>query len=1122
MKHPDHNSFDLSPGKRALLDCLLRQEGLDFSAAARRISPRDGSRPAPLSSTQEWMWLMEKYAAPAYNRAFVLELKGNLDAPALRRSLEAVVRRHEVLHTVFPEVDGHPVQSVTPETRVPLPLIDLRHLPERDREDEARRLIVGKNQQPFDLVRGPLFRAEVLRLGDTRHWLLLNLHHIVCDYWSLNILRNEIGAFYEALSAGATPSLPDLPIQYADFASWQKGRAQDERMAEQLAYWKQHLRDDVTALELPTDRKRSSAQVHHGEREIFRITEELTGKLETLGRSERATLFMTLMAAFQTLLHRYTDQDDIIVGFPVSGRTRRETEGLIGAFINTLALRTNLAGDPSFRELLGRVRQTTLDALTHQELSFPELIKEIKPERDVSGKSVFRVMFNFRDTHLPTICLTDLTISSLDVFGGAMDLDLVLTLEMTDARLAGAFEYSADLFDAATIKRLLGHFRTLLEGIVADPAQPISQLPLLTADERWQLLVEWNDTEAEYPKDECVHELFERQAKRTPDAIAVVSEDTRLTYEVLNRRANQVAHFLRKRGVKPEVLVGVYMERTPAMIVAILGILKAGGGYLPLDSAYPKERVSLVMRDARTPLLLSEWHLEVTLPVLDADVICLDRDWEMFAREDEENLSSGVTPDNLAYVIYTSGSTGDPKGVMIRHQSLTNYIEAVSKVYELAASDRVLQFAPISFDTSVLEIFPCLTRGATLMLRSDEMLQSASSFLRKCEDWDLTVIVLPTAFWHELVMSMNAEALVIPPSIRLVAIGGERALPERLAAWWKLVSQAVRLCNGYGPTETTVVATICELTRQLAANAVTSASRNVSIGRPLANTQIYILDSRLQPVPVGVHGEIHIGGAGLARGYLNKNELTAERFIPHPFRRASGERVYKTGDQGCYLPNGDIEFLGRLDNQVKIRGFRVELGEVETVLARHDGVREVVVTESEDASGEKRLTAYLVPHRRRPLATGELRGFLKRWLPDYMIPSSFVVLDELPRTPHGKIARRALPAVTRTATGETFVAPRNHVEKMLAGIWAEVLRVERIGINCDFFELGGHSLLAMQVISRVHSALDVELPLATLFGEAATVAGMAALVIELLLLNYGPDEVTPLLSAAGHFTGEEV
>ncbi|HEY9669184.1 MAG TPA: amino acid adenylation domain-containing protein, partial [Coleofasciculaceae cyanobacterium] len=663
---------------------------------------------------------------------------------------------------------------------------------------------------------------------------------------------------------------------------------------------------------------------------------------------------------------------------------------------------------------------------------------------------------------------------------------------------------NTDLFDAATITRMMGHFQTLLEAIVDNPQQRVSELPLLSANERHQLLVEWNDTRAEYPLDKCIHQLFEATVERTPDAVAVVLQDQQLTYRELNCRANQLAHYLRSLGVEPDVLVGICIERSLEMLVGLLGILKAGGAYVPLDPAYPKERLAHMLSDSQAPILLTQARLLSELPEHQARVVALDRDWDIIARENQDNPLTQVKANNLAYVIYTSGSTGKPKGVMIEHQSVVNLTATVGAEYGMVSCDRVLQFSSISFDSATDEIYNCLTVGGTLVLRTDEMLSSVSTFLQKCREWQVSVLELPTAYWHQIVSELATTGESLPTSVRLISVGGEAVLPEKVRQWQTCVDERWRrqqlgepplLINAYGPTEATVEATLCKLSESV----LEDTCSQVPIGRPIGNVQAYILDRYLQPVPIGVPGELHIGGVGLARGYLNRPDLTTEKFIPNPFNNQPGTRLYRTGDLVRYLPDGNIEYLGRIDNQVKIRGFRIELGEIETVLGQHPAIRETLVMVREDVPGDKRLVAYLIPKQEPALTISELRHFLKEKLPNYMIPSAFVMLESIPLTPNDKVDYRALPAPEKAQLEleETFVAPRTPVEEKLADIWTNVLGLEHVGIHNSFFDLGGHSLVAMQVMSRLRQAFGVELPLRSLF-ETPTVAELAEQIDTLL------------------------
>lgn len=1114
---------NLSPEKRALLQLqLMKRASVSDKQTIPRL-PRSGEfYTFALSFAQQRLWFLDQLepGSATYNVPGAIRMDGALDVQALRQALDIMVARHESLRTRFSSVNGLPVQIIVARESVFTPLVDLCVLPEVERENEVRRLIDSAAKLPFDLARGPLMRTTLLRLGEAQHILLLTLHHIITDGWSMGILLQEITALYEALSAGRSLSLPELPIQYADFAVWQGGWLQGEVLESLISYWKQQLNGIPAMLELPADRPRLAIQSDRGAHQSFVLSKGLSEQICALSRREGVTLFMILLAAFQTLLFRYTEQDDIVVGSPIANRGRTQTEQLIGFFVNTLVLRTDMSGNPTFRELLRRVREMALGAYAHQDVPFEKLIEDMQLERSLSHSPLFQVMFVLQNTPKRVLKESALTLSWLKSDSGTAKFDLYLAITECAEGLRGTLTYRTDLFDAATITRMMGHFRVLLEGIVAGPNRPMAMLPLLTEAERQQSVVEWNNTQAEFPDDQCVHQLFEAQAARTPEVIAVVHQGAQLSYAELNRRANQLAHRLQALGVGPEVPVGICIERSLEMIIGLLGILKAGGSYVPLDPAYPQERLAFMLSDADVAVLLTQRQRLDAFPECRAETVCLDTGWESIAHESGQNPISTATAANLAYVIYTSGSTGRAKGVLIDHKALVNYVEAVSLEYEVTAGDRVLQFASISFDAAAEEIFPCLTRGATLVLRTDSMLDSPSDFFRSCEHWGLTVLSLPTAYWHELAAGLAVDNLAIPASLRLVIIGGERALPERVATWQKYAGENTRLVNTYGPTEATVVATLCELAKPAGAD---DLLREVPIGRPLRNVQTYILDQYLQPVPVGVPGELHIGGAGLARGYLNCPELTAARFIRNPFSEDPQARLYKTGDRVRYLADGYIEYLGRIDQQVKIRGFRIEPGEIEAALTQHPWVRESAVLAREDIPGDKRLVAYVVVN----VDTGETRGnllaeggagewhsFLKVKLPVYMVPSAFVILDALPLTPSGKLDRRALPAPdkTRPELEKAFVAPYTPIQEMLVGIWAEVLKLEKIGIHDNFFELGGHSLLATQVISRVRAAFQMELPLRCLF-EAPTVAELAMVVIQKYVEDAESGEVSGLLAA---------
>lgn len=1095
---------DLSRDKRELLELLLNEEGNDFNSF-------------PLSYAQQRLWFLDQLepGSPAYNISTAVRLSGLLDIDTLKRSLNEIVRRHESLRTTFTTIDGRPVQVIAPSLTLPLPLIDLSELSVAARESEAVRLMFDEARRVFDLGQGPLLRVTVLRLCKQDHIVVLTMHHIVSDGWSMGVFIREMAALYEAFSKREPSPLPELPLQYADFVQWERQHLQDEMVERQLAYWKQQLGGDLPVLQLPTDRPRPAVQTHQGARLPVSLPPRLIESLKALSQSEGATLFMTLLAAFQALLSRYTNQEDISIGSSIAGRNRAETEGLIGFFLNTLVLRTDLSGNPGFLELLKRVREVALGAYSNQDVPVEMLLEALHPERIPSHNPLFQVLFILQNTPTATLQITGLTLQPLELDTNTAKFDLTLDLTEKAGGIQGWLEYNTDLFELETVAGMMHHFQTLLESIIADPNQSLASLALLTADERERSVSQWNQSSVVEESGLSLHQLVERQAERTPEAVAVIFEQEQLTYGELNARANRLAHYLHRIGVGPEVLVGLLMERSVEMVSGLLGILKAGGAYLPLDPAYPEERLSLILGDSGARIVLTQSSLQEKISEQPVRVVCLDADEKAIAKETSSNPSNIVGPQNLAYVIYTSGSSGVPKGVQTPHSAVVNYVEAAGVAYELGSQDRVLQFASISFDASAEEIYPCLSCGATLVLRTEEMLASPARFLETCQEWQITVVDLPTAYWHELAAGLGVEIESFPPSIRLVIIGGERTLPERLADWQRHVGESVRLVNSYGPTEATIVATMCEL--PASENGALTARREVSIGRPVRNAQAYILDQRLNPVPVGVAGELYLGGSGLARGYLRRPELTAQKFIAHPFSLEAGGRLYATGDFARYRAEGQIEFVGRIDNQVKVRGFRIELGEIEAALHRHSAVREAVVEARDDAPGVKRLVAYIVARPQAAVpATSEIRNYLKQQLPDYMIPSAFVMLDALSLTTGGKVDRRALPAPgdARPELDEGFVAPRTPTEGVLAAIWGEVLGLKQVGVHDNFFDLGGHSLLATQVISRIRESFRTELSLRSVF-EFPTLADLADRIE--IAVRAGQDfELPPIKPAAGN------
>jgi amino acid adenylation domain-containing protein len=1064
----------------------VRQAMPPLPEPSLRPVPRDG--PLPLSSAQQRLWFLEQLGLSrhAYHLLEALRLRGPLQVAALEQSCQEIIRRHEVLRTTFTTDAGQPLQVIGPATRLPMSVVDLSEQAQSEQEVQVHTLAQADVQRPFDLVQGPLIRATLVRLADEEHVLLLTMPHIVSDAWSHGVFWRELAVLYDAFTTGQPLPLPALPIQYADFAYWQQQWLRGEVLDVQLTYWKQQLAG-VPTLQLPTDHPRPAVQTFRGARHFLTLASTLTQALKTLSQRHGVTLFMTLLAAFQTLLHRYTGQDDIAVGSLIANRNRVELEGLIGFFVNTLVLRTDLSRDSNFRELLVRVCEVTLEAYGHQDLPYEKLLEALRTPRDLSRNPLFQVMCVLHNTPQQALELPGLTVHPLEIDPGTARFDITLEFWETPEGLRGRFEYSTDLFEAATIARMAGHLQTLLEGIVADPEQRLLQLPLLTTDERHCLLVEWNTTIAPYPNDQCIHTMFETQVTRTPDAVAVVCGDESLTYREINRRANQVAHYLLALGVGTEMRVGLCIERSLAMVVGLLGILKAGVAYVPLDPTYPPERLAFMLEDAQPPVVLTQERLAAGLPGHSVQMVCLDMHWPTIAQYSDENPVSGATADNGAYLLYTSGSTGRPKGVLGVHRATLNTLAWMWQAYPFANHEVYCQKTSISFGDSIQELLGPLLRGIQIVLIPDSILKDLLRFVQTLAVHRVTRLILVPSLLRAL-LDTYGDLQDRLPSLTLWFTGGE-ALSSDLWQRFRERLPHSRLINLYGASEASDDTTWYDTS--LAPNILTC----VPIGRPIANTQVYVLDQHLQPVPIGVPGELYVGGAGLTRGYLNRPELTAECFISHPFSHEPGARLYKTGDGVRYRPDGNLEYVGRLDYQVKLRGIRIELGEIEASLAQHPAVRETVVIIREDVPGESRLVAYVVPVQEPGAPSRELRHFLAKQLPAAMVPATFVMLETLPLTPSGKVDRRALPVPgsLRPALEDLYVAPHTSMEQQVAAIWCQLLGLERVGIYDNFFELGGHSLLAMQLLSRVRDTTHVEVSLFSFF-ETPTVAGMVAII----------------------------
>jgi len=1080
----------LSSEKQAMLKkrvwgaLLAKTKTLDISRLTRRDL-------APLSFAQQSLWFLDQLTpdSPMYNIPLILNLTGQLNVDALEQSLNEIVQRHEALRTTFVTVDGHPQQMISSQLPISLLIVNLENMADAVQKMKVRELINEEAQKPFDLARGPLIRTVLLQLSKTEYILLLTIHHIVFDGWSISILLKDLAALYEAFLTRRSLDLPELPIQYIDYAVWQRQWLQGHNLHIQIDYWRQRLSNVPSLLELPIDYPRLPQQSFQGANYRFALPKPLLRNLRYLGQREGVTLFMTLLAAFQTLLYRYTGQEDIIVGTPIAGRTREETEGLIGFFVNTLVLRTDFSGNPSFRNLLSRVREVALGAFAHQELPFERLVEELRPERNLSYNPLFQVMFVLQNALTETIHLSDLSMHLEDVDSETAKFDITFEVLETPNGLNGKVEYNTNLFKATTIMRMVENWRTLLESIAIDPEQSISSLQLLSKAEQ-QKLIEWNQTTTNYPKDRCIHQLFEEQVNHTPEAIATCFKGEQLSYQELNRRANQLAHYLQQLGVGPEVLVGFYVERSLEMVVGLLGILKAGGAYVPLDLTHPLQRLIFMLEDAQFPVLLTQKRLIENLSAYTAHVICLDTEWEIIAHEDDQNPISEVKASDMAYVIYTSGSTGKPKGVQVEHSGLVNYLSWAAKAYGSAEAGSFPLYSSLAFDLTITSLFLPLLTGNTILIQSSE-LNGADLVTAIAHVHDFQSAKFTPAHIELLIQDakLNGPGM---KNLRHIIVGGEALSPELVKTWFIYYPQTI-LYNEYGPTEAVVG---CVVHKMTSIDAFFDR-HTVPIGRPIANTRIWILSAQQQIVPIGVKGEIYISGAGIARGYLNHPHLTAERFIEHP--SCPGERLYKTGDIALYRDNGVIEYCGRTDYQVKIRSFRIELGEIETVLARHPVVQECVLLVREDVQGEKRLIAYVVPTHDQALSIYELRNFLKKLLPDYMVPSAFMMLETLPLTPNGKIDRSALPYPDQEMLerNEAFMAPRTSIEEILIDIWSQVLKIKQISVRDDFFALGGHSLLATQIISRIRERFHTELPLRYLF-EAPTIADLALIITQSL------------------------
>ncbi len=1073
-----------SKAKRDLLEKYLRGEIPSSLESRNGIAPRKTGNIAPLSVTQQQVWLHHHIVPediPVYNETLTIHRTGPLDPAVLERCLREIVRRHEIWRTTFDGSGEELVQIVqsAPQT-FPLQVMDLSQVPEAECEAEALRLATEDARRPFDLKTGRLLRALLVSLSDQQHRIYMTLHHLIFDaVTAYRVLVPELGALYEAFSAGQASPLPEPQLQYADFACWQRRNLSSGISSEHEAYWRKQMARELPLCQWPNDRPRPTVQTHRGAIERFAFPATLVQRLRVLSQQAGVSLYMTLLAGFVAMLRRYTEQDNIVIGSLTAGRNRVELEQMMGHFVNPLALRFDMSGNPTFRELQLRVRNVVLEGLAHESVPFSQVVKLAQQRNDPGRHPLFQIILS-QQPRLQHVA-PGWELITEEVSNGGSKLDLTVVIDDRGDAVSGPITYNPDLFDVSTIRRAVEHWRTLLEGAADDASRGILDLPILTERERNQIQFDWNQTALEFPRSKTLHELLEDQVKKTPDAVAITFEDQSLTYHELNQRADRVARYLQSLGVGPDVPVGLFVERSFEMMAGILGVLKAGGTCLPLDPAYPAERLSFMLGETQAPVVLTHSRLRAQLPTHNAEVVCLDTEREFSGKDVLPAVAQAASATNIAYIIYTSGSTGHPKGVRVTHSGLVNSTLARTAYYRETLRSFLL-LSSFTFDSSLAGIFWTLSVGGTLVLPPDSSqweLDSLSFLIGKNQ---ISHLLCVPSLYQTLIENSPSERLA---SLKVAIVAGESCPVALVEEHYRRLPRAA-LYNEYGPTEATVWCSAYRCEPQ--AEAI-----RVPIGRPIANTQLYVLDSHREMVPVGVPGELYVGGAGVAGGYWNRPELTAEKFISDPFSSTSGARLYKTGDLARFLPDGNIEYLGRVDHQVKIRGFRIELGEIEAGLASHPGVREAVVVAREDVAGEKRLVAYYTASNTNGKSTGvaELRSHLSGKLPEYMVPAAYVRIESMPVTANGKLDRKALPMPEGDAYAVLgYEAPQGEMETRLAEIWGDVLKIDRVGRNDNFFELGGHSLLAMQVMARIRHIFNLELPVRSIFDEP-TVAGSA-------------------------------
>ncbi len=1075
-RNPDRGS--LSSAKRELLRRRLRGKSKSVSARGD-IIPGSDRESAPLSSAQQRLWFLDRYETeqPVYNLPAAYRIRGALRPDILRRCLNHIALRHQVLRTVFRQVDGEPRQVIMEDMVIEMPVVDLSGFHPEERERKSMELAEQVAQRRFDLSRGPLIRASLFKLDRREYMLVFCLHHIISDGWSNHILIGELTELYEAFSEGREPELPELPVQYADFAAWQRERLNHEQLRKQLHYWEEKLKGAPPVLHLPTDTTRPPVQSFRGEYLEFDLEGYTAEALRQLSREENATLFMTLLSGFAVLLSRYSGQKDLVIGTPIANRNLYQVEKLIGFFVNTLAIRADLTGDPAFRQLVGRIRETALDAFSHQDIPFERIVEELRPERDLSRTPVFQVMYGHQNMPFLQMELTGLKIESIKMLSSTAKFDLIITTYSDPRGIHGYVNYNSDLFSGTTVKRMISHLKNILVNAADNPDLNISRIPMMTGEEKSRIVYKWNDTgESDYTG-KLMHLMFEQQVRERPGEMAVVYPGGELTYRQLNSRVNHLAHYLIRKGVKPETRVGICMERSHQALTGLLAILKCGGVYIPLDPSYPSRRLSFMMADSGLNIILTGDETGEIDGVEGKMVINIDKEWKNIGKEDDSNPDVNISPGNLAYIIYTSGSTGQPKGVMLTHRGLANLVCWHRDEYRVKPDDRVTHMGNLSFDLSIWEVCPCLAAGACIFIPPGEVRLSPTRLVEWLESRDIALCTLPTPMAEEV---MEEEW---PGDIHLRAVftGGDR-LTKRPGE-----DLPFRLFNHYGPTEITVLATSGEVTSRQG-----EGYSPPSIGRAVSNTGVYILDENMQPVPPGVPGEICISGAGLARGYWNRPAVTASSFVPHPLNGGGGERLYRSGDRGRFLEDGSIEFMGRLDDQIKIRGYRIEPSGIEVVLNDHPGIRDAaVLLKDSRKTGDKILSCYVVPEEGSEPGADEIRSYLGERLPRYMIPSVFIIMINLPLTENGKLDRDSLPhpdSVELERSSE-YVAPRDELERKIVSLWEELLQVDKIGVDDNFFDIGGHSLLLVKVNQRLEDMFNRKIPVVDMF-KYPTVAAL--------------------------------